>query len=121
MYWDFGFNYHSTLARINLQKHLTAKYPNVQSDHVFDMIVMSFDEPCDPRFTQWLNDGVDVIFGQVSRRHHIDIRQHAFGYTAGLVTKSKKICVSAPMRLPAPVMDTTGFCRGVQHADPSVQ
>eukprot|EP00667_Euglena_gracilis_P000548 EG_transcript_547 len=153
MYWDFGLNYHSTLARITLQKHLTAKYPNVQSDHVFDMIVTSFDEPCDPRFTQWLNDGVDVIFGQVghqgclqklasswpnvtfftllgwlpSQPNSFNLAPREYqaaylaGYTAGLVTKSKKICVSAPMRLPSPVMDTTGFCRGVHHADPSVQ
>eukprot|EP00667_Euglena_gracilis_P002322 EG_transcript_2323 len=43
------------------------------------------------------------------------------GYLAGLMTKTKKVCVSATIRFPPPVMDVTGFCRGVHSADPSVE
>eukprot|EP00667_Euglena_gracilis_P001624 EG_transcript_1622 len=43
------------------------------------------------------------------------------GYTAALVTKTKKICVSASVRFSIPVMDITGFCRGIHSADPSVE
>eukprot|EP00667_Euglena_gracilis_P009022 EG_transcript_9157 len=43
------------------------------------------------------------------------------GYTAGLTTKRKKVCVSAGTRIPLTVMDISGFCRGVHSADPTVE
>eukprot|EP00667_Euglena_gracilis_P001002 EG_transcript_1001 len=42
------------------------------------------------------------------------------GYTAGLMTSSKKVCVLTVASTPASIMDLTGFCRGVVAADPSV-
>eukprot|EP00667_Euglena_gracilis_P001246 EG_transcript_1247 len=43
------------------------------------------------------------------------------GYTAGLMTASKKVCVSTATPFPATIMDLTGFSRGVQAADPAVE
>eukprot|EP00668_Euglena_longa_P037360 GGOE01048105.1.p1 GENE.GGOE01048105.1~~GGOE01048105.1.p1 ORF type:complete len:821 (-),score=222.74 GGOE01048105.1:1479-3941(-) len=43
------------------------------------------------------------------------------GYTAGLMTNTKKVCISTTLRIPVALIDVTGFCRGVHSADPSVQ
>eukprot|EP00667_Euglena_gracilis_P001124 EG_transcript_1127 len=43
------------------------------------------------------------------------------GYTAGLMTRVKKVCISACIPLPDPVVDVSSFSRGVRSADPSVE
>eukprot|EP00667_Euglena_gracilis_P006321 EG_transcript_6369 len=43
------------------------------------------------------------------------------GYTAGLMTKSKMVCLSATVSVTITLLDVAGFSRGVVAADPSVQ
>eukprot|EP00668_Euglena_longa_P024774 GGOE01030937.1.p1 GENE.GGOE01030937.1~~GGOE01030937.1.p1 ORF type:complete len:808 (-),score=177.95 GGOE01030937.1:1234-3624(-) len=150
---DFGYTFHQNIARINLQKHMTLKYPNVVTEHAFGQVPMSYTEECDPQFEAWAREGYDVIFGVIGHawcfaRLAVSFPNVSFvalasppmgppnyasmwvrfyevtylaGYTAGLTTKSKKVCVSAGLRIPAPVMDVSSFCHGVHNADPTVQ
>eukprot|EP00667_Euglena_gracilis_P006695 EG_transcript_6756 len=43
------------------------------------------------------------------------------GYTAGLLSKTKKVCVATPMPIAVSMLDAAGFSRGVYAADPRVQ
>eukprot|EP00667_Euglena_gracilis_P018592 EG_transcript_19756 len=43
------------------------------------------------------------------------------GYTAGLMTKTKKVCVSTILPIPPAFQDLFGFTHGVRNADPTVE
>eukprot|EP00667_Euglena_gracilis_P009164 EG_transcript_9297 len=66
--WDFGKNFHANNARISLQTHLAAMYPNVQTTHVFDVIPEDFSPRCDARFLAWLQSGVDLVIGMLGHQ-----------------------------------------------------
>eukprot|EP00667_Euglena_gracilis_P002634 EG_transcript_2638 len=151
--WDFGFNFDLNIGRINLQKHLTQKFPNIVIEHTFAPVPESYTEACDPQFAAWAREGYDVIFGHIGHAWclaklaasfpnvtffcisgsamgppnyanlWVRFYQNTFlaGYTAGLMTKTQKVCITAGMRAPAPVMDASGFCRGVHAANPTAE
>eukprot|EP00667_Euglena_gracilis_P016712 EG_transcript_17514 len=43
------------------------------------------------------------------------------GYTAGLMTKAKRVCVSGVIAVPQAIQDVSAFARGVRSADPTVE
>eukprot|EP00667_Euglena_gracilis_P001696 EG_transcript_1697 len=46
---------------------------------------------------------------------------YQIGYLAALMTRAKKVCVSACIPFPMPRADVSAFCRGAHDADPSVE
>eukprot|EP00668_Euglena_longa_P024777 GGOE01030940.1.p1 GENE.GGOE01030940.1~~GGOE01030940.1.p1 ORF type:complete len:906 (-),score=257.32 GGOE01030940.1:607-3324(-) len=151
--WDFGKGFHVNIARINLQAHLTANYPNVETDHVFAVIPEDFLVQCNAQFLTWLNSGVNLIIGMLGHQpcflniakswpnvtfavvlgtasgpsNYVNLQARVYealylaGYTAGMATKVKKVCISANVRQPSPVMFIFAFSLGVHYADPSVE
>eukprot|EP00667_Euglena_gracilis_P017119 EG_transcript_17985 len=150
---DFGWPFHLNVARINLQKYLTSKYPDMITEHTFASTIQAFTGECDPQYVAWVRDGYNLIFGTLYdvpclpmlaasypnvtfisiAGFPADLPNYAplwtrlyqggylTGYTAGLTTKTKKICISAGTRIPPTVMDISAFSRGVHSADPTVE
>lgn len=79
---DFGWPFHLNVARINLQKYLTSKYPALSpagswclrqtwlgwacdmiTEHTFASTIQAFTGECDPQYVKWVREGYNLIFG----------------------------------------------------------
>eukprot|EP00667_Euglena_gracilis_P007086 EG_transcript_7152 len=148
---DFGLTFLNNIARINLQKTLTQKYPNINTSHV--LISNPTFDGCDSRFEKWCRAGANLFISDVGQQSclaqlaqlypsiafvsfagfitgppnyaNLFVRNYEpaylAGFTAGLMAANKKVCIATSAPLPAVITDLTGFCRGVRSADPTVE
>eukprot|EP00667_Euglena_gracilis_P022897 EG_transcript_25638 len=60
---DFGWPFHLNVARINLQKYLTSKYPDMLTEHTFGNVFQTWTGDCDPQYDAWVREGYNLIIG----------------------------------------------------------